>query len=123
MLDGVAKPIKFKYVAVMLASPASGRSSRKRTDAGRPGPPMATGTGASVWLVSVAILPSCITGLLVFFSRCTMSSALPWSAVTRNTPPSSSTALSRMPTCASTTSHAFLVASKSPVWPTMSGLA
>lgn len=59
---------------------------------------MNTGHGASVWLVSAAIFPSCITGLLVFFSRCTMSSALPWSAVMSQMPPSFSTSAMRRAT-------------------------
>ena len=45
--------------------------------------------------------PPSISGFPVFLSRCTMSSALPWSAVTSHVPPTSSTALMRFcdPAC------------------------
>eukprot|EP00962_Isochrysis_galbana_P026191 scaffold8109_cov110-Isochrysis_galbana.AAC.1 len=103
-------------VAVTFARPASGRSSRKATSGARPGPPTATGTGARVCEVSMAGLPSLpMTGALVFFWRCTISSALPWSAVTRKTPPTSSTQANSRPRHSSHVSQATTVASMSPV--------
>ena len=49
-------------------------------------------TGLSVWEVSMRGLPPSISAFFVFLSRCTMSSALPWSAVIRYVPFTSSTA-------------------------------
>ena len=49
-------------------------------------------TGLSVWEVSMRGLPPSISAFFVFLSRCTMSSALPWSAVIRYVPCTSSTA-------------------------------
>ena len=43
-------------------------------------------TGLSVWEVSMRGLPPSISAFFVFLSRCTMSSALPWSAVIRYVP-------------------------------------
>ena len=50
-------------------------------------------------------------------------SALPWSAVTMQTPPDSCTASITCPRHSSTVSTAFTAASITPVWPTMSGFA
>jgi len=52
-----------------------------------------------------------------------MSSQLPWSAVTRRAPFFARTASAMRPTPASTASTAWIAAGKTPVCPTMSGLA
>lgn len=54
--------------------------------------------------------------LLLF--TCTMSSALPWSEAMSQRPPRSSTTCSSSPRHLSTTVHARITASRSPVWPT-----
>ena len=46
MCEGVVKPRRLRYVPVMFARPALGRSSLNTTSSGRPEPPIATGTGA-----------------------------------------------------------------------------
>ena len=69
------------------------------------------GTGLSEWAV------------LGEPSSSSMWSALPWSAVTMQTPPLACTASTTRPRQASTVSIAFTAAGMTPVWPTMSGLA
>ena len=63
---------------------------RNLIPSGNAGPPIATGTGSRVCEVrgKSAPVPLCPCGTS-FLSRWTMSSALPWSAVTRNIPPGS----------------------------------
>ncbi len=56
-------------------------------------------------------------------SGSSMWSALPWSAVTRQTPPVEATASTIRPRQPSTVSIAVTAAGMTPVWPTMSGLA
>ena len=56
-------------------------------------------------------------------SGSSMASALPWSAVTRQTPPRAATAVDDPPRQASTVSTAATAAAITPVWPTMSALA
>ncbi len=68
--SGAANPISVKYVAVMLANPALGKSLRN-CNPSHPAPPKATGTGASVWEVRARGLPlsprsGCV---FVFFAR------------------------------------------------------
>ena len=69
------------------------------------------GTGFSEWAVCGP--PSGVS----------ISSALPWSAVTIAPPPRSSTALSTWPRQRSAVSTARIAAGMLPVWPTMSGFA
>src|SRR6185436_16741680 len=56
-------------------------------------------------------------------SSSSISSALPWSAVTMQAPPAAWTVSSTRPRHSSTASTAFTAASITPVWPTMSALA
>mmetsp|Transcript_561 Transcript_561/g.1783 ORF Transcript_561/g.1783 Transcript_561/m.1783 type:complete len:211 (-) Transcript_561:1026-1658(-) len=116
--------MRLMYVAVTFARPAFGRSSRNLMFAGSAGPPIATGTGASVCDVSgKGVVPSASKRHSFFLFLCTMSSAFPWSAVSKNMPPSSSTTSRSSFTHASHSSHAAIVAARSPVCPTMSGFA
>src|SRR5690606_19243231 len=50
-------------------------------------------------------------------------SRLPWSAVTTSAPPAARTAVSIAPSARSTACAAWIAACRSPLWPTMSGLA
>ena len=74
----------------------------------------------SVWEVRAWIFPSVLMGCWSFLFLCTMSSALPWSAVMSHRPPCLSTTSKSSFTHLSTSVHAEAVASRSPVWPTMS---
>jgi hypothetical protein len=56
-------------------------------------------------------------------SSSSISSALPWSAVTMQAPPEPSTASITFPRHSSTVSTALTAASMTPVWPTMSAFA
>ena len=79
----------------------------------RPGPRAVITIGTGLSECAVLGLPS----------GSSMWSALPWSAVTMQTPPFASTASTTRPRHSSTVSTAFTAAGITPVWPTMSGLA
>src|SRR5262249_36098935 len=106
VIDAVASiPSKCRQVG---ARPASSPPSFRRA----PGRVTISGTGFVVWAVC-GLTPS----------GSSMTSALPWSAVTRQTPPSSVTRSTTRPSPRSAASTARTTAGMTPVCPTMSGLA
>ena len=59
MCAGVAYPSRLRYVPVIFANPALGKSFLNSTSSGNPGPPIATITGAYIQLLVQTPMPRC----------------------------------------------------------------